>query len=205
MKGFLLVLAGLVLGGVSFLVLMHLSIEMVGTTTVPNVVGLTPEKAKEVLKHSHLSCEIIGSGKVLRTHPKAGERVKENRVVKLYCEEQKKMRVPNLMGVQLNMAERILKEYGYNIQKVFFPFKGSDGRVMGMFPEPGSSFSGTVTLLVDEGEPKIFERLRDFRGMNLEGTGLKIDVLKVGQGRRVKDQYPKPGVISSWVIFILGR
>jgi len=90
MKGFPLVLAGLVLGGVSFLILMYLSIEMVGTTTVPNIVGLTPEKAKEVLKHSHLSCEIIGSGKVLRTHPKAGERVKENRVVKLYCEEQKK-------------------------------------------------------------------------------------------------------------------
>ncbi|HIP92546.1 MAG TPA: PASTA domain-containing protein [Thermotoga sp.] len=205
MKNFFLILSGLILGGVAFLILMYFSIKMSGTISVPNVVGLTPEDAKEILENSHLSYKIIGSGKILRTHPKPEEKVKENRVIKLYCEKQKNVQIPNLVGVQLDMAERILKEYGYNVQKNFFPFKGPDGRVMGMFPEHGNSYSGTITLLVDRGEPEIFERIKDFREMNLENIKTDIKFLKLGQGNLVKDQYPGPGVISSWVILILGR
>ncbi len=205
MKRFFLVLLGLVLGGMSFLILMHFNIEMVKTTIVPNVVGLAPEKAEEMLKKAHLSWKIFGSGRVLRTHPKVGEKVKEGRIIKLYCEVPKELKVPNLIGSQLDMAEEILKEYGCNVRKVYFPFEGPDGRVMGMFPEPGNTCSGTVTLLIDEGEPDIFERIGDLKGMDLNNIDLKVDILRIGQGNKVIDQYPKPGMISSWVIFILGR
>lgn len=144
---------GSFLGALTFLIFFWIR---PAQTVVPNVAGTSVEQAKKILENAGLKVgQIHGEGTVQFTVPQAESKVRKGRTVNLFCEEPRKFTVPNLVGVPRETAEAILGGMGFKVRIVQMPFKGVDGRVMGIYPPPGSELKKgeEVSILIDVGEP----------------------------------------------------
>lgn len=124
--------------------------------TIPDVTGMDIERAKDVLRNARLKIgQVHGEGPVSFTVPSAKTRVRKGRTVNLFCEEPQNLSVPNLIGSPRETAETILQSMGFKVRIVQMPFKGPDGRVMGIYPPPGTEMKkgDEVSILIDVGEP----------------------------------------------------
>jgi serine/threonine-protein kinase len=123
---------------------------------VPDVAGMSVDRAKQVLQSAGLKVgQVHGEGVVRFTVPQEKSKVRKGRTVNLFCEEARKLIVPNLVGAPRETAETILQSMGFKVRIVQMPFKGADGRVMGIHPPAGSELKkgDEVSILIDVGEP----------------------------------------------------
>lgn len=144
---------GMIVGGMIFLTYFLIRPQIV---EIPNVKGFEIDRAIDELKKAGVKPgQILGSGLVDHTYPDAGQKVRKNRSVIIFLREPQQMIVPDLVGAPKETAVRILSEMGFQIRIIQMPFKGTDGRVMGIHPPAGSFLkqNSEVTILVDSGEP----------------------------------------------------
>lgn len=144
---------GMVVGGVIFLSYFLIRPPIV---EIPNVKGLEVDKAIEELKKAGVKPnQVFGTGLVDHTYPDAGQKVRKNRTVVIFLREPQQVTIPDLVGAPKETAVKILSQMGFQIRVVELPFKGTDGRVMGLHPPAGSSLkqNSEVSILVDSGEP----------------------------------------------------
>jgi len=156
MKKFLLfmfyLIIGLLVGGAAFFAFFFVRVK---TVEIPDLQGLNYTEAVKTLNELGLEVRVQGSGTVRRSYPTAGTKVRKGREVILSCEGVKRLTVPDLVGVRYNTVIKILQEKGFHVRIVQMPFKGTDGRVMGLFPPPGSLIeeNGEISVLIDSGDP----------------------------------------------------
>ncbi len=144
---------GMIVGGMIFLTYFLIRPPIV---EIPNVKGFEADRAIDELKKAGVKPgQIFGSGLVDHTYPDAGQKVRKNRSVVIFLREPQQMIVPDLVGAPKETAVKILSAMGFQIRIIQMPFKGTDGRVLGIHPPAGSPLkqNSEVTILVDSGEP----------------------------------------------------
>lgn len=119
---------------------------------VPDVVGRTPEKAKQAIEKAGFGVRIYGNGdKVTEQMPKANSKVSQNSGIVLYTEakaEKHMISVPDVRGMAPAAANKTLTDAGLNVK-----IKGvsnTDGAAIcsGQLPIGGTTVeAGTVITL----------------------------------------------------------
>lgn len=91
--------------------------------SVPDVSGMTVEDATKVLKDAGFSYVLDGAGsKVINQLPAGGARISEGSLVMLYVdknvslEDNNKVRVPDVTGMSVVEANKLLRSYGLQMQ-----------------------------------------------------------------------------------------
>ena len=91
--------------------------------SVPDVSGMTVEEATKALKDAGFSCVLDGAGsKVINQLPAGGARISEGSLVMLYVdknvalEDNNKVRVPDVTGMSVVEANKLLRSYGLQMQ-----------------------------------------------------------------------------------------
>ncbi len=123
---------------------------------VPDVKGMDLGTATRVIEKAGLKvAQVHGSGTVDHTYPYAGETVKKGREINLFLSDPPEVVLPDLFGVPKETAQQILEAMGFKVRIAQMPYKGTDGRVIGMYPAAGSKLKqgSEISLLVDSGEP----------------------------------------------------
>lgn len=97
--------------------------EPLAEVAVPDVEGLTPDEAQKALKDAGLSCVMDGvGGRVIGQLPAAGASLAEGSLVMLYVdgrtavEENAAVRVPDVTGLSVVEANKLLRSYGLEMQ-----------------------------------------------------------------------------------------
>ena len=91
--------------------------------SVPDVSGMTVEDATQAMKDAGLSCVLDGAGSVVVDQlPAGGARISEGSLVMLYVdksvslEDNSKVRVPDVTGMSVMEANKLLRSYGLQMQ-----------------------------------------------------------------------------------------
>lgn len=183
--------------------------------SMPSVVGMTPEAAKDSLAATDLQLSVEGEdfsttvpkGAILSTNPTAGATMKRGETVLARTSAGPQMvKVPKLAGQRQAKAEESLRALG-------FPFTVSeeystavaDGLVISSAPKSGKSVQvGTpVELVVSKGPPPVtvpdvLRMDKDSAVARLKALGLKVSVrnqLPIVVVGRVYSQDPAPGTV----------
>lgn len=92
-------------------------------TIVPEVTGMTVEEAKSLLKENGLDCVMDGPGtKVIGQLPAGGAGISQGSLVMLYVdksvhlEDNNKVRVPDVSGMPVLEANKLLRSYGLEMR-----------------------------------------------------------------------------------------
>jgi beta-lactam-binding protein with PASTA domain len=120
-------------------------------TVIPDVLGLSSEKAIEMLAEDNLKGEVIGisfskepSGTIISQRPESGRKVKEGRTISLIASAaEATTAVPNIAGRTSEEAIAAIKEAGLNAGKINFVYSESGG---GYVTEQSPSAGNTVLL-----------------------------------------------------------
>ncbi len=127
-----------------------------GETKVPDLMGMDLETAVKVVERAGLKVgQIHGTGTVDHTYPYAGEIVRKGREITLFLSDPPEITVPDLTGVPKETAQQILNAMNFKVRITEIPYRGTDGRVLGVYPPVGSKLKqgSEVSLLIDSGEP----------------------------------------------------
>lgn len=154
--------------------------------TVPDVTGKQVEIAKTILKKKNLDVSVkeieseeIPIGEVISQTPSGGAVVKAQRTIHLTVSKGKKgdeVLVPDLTGLSMDEAEKILNEIGLSIGKVTYETSEShdSGQVISQSPKsPNKVAKGTKINLVvckKNAEEKQTKALPDTSGMSLDAA-----------------------------------
>lgn len=116
---------------------------------VPSVIGRPFSEAQRILKKSDLLPEVISerpdtlpAGYVVEERPKPGSVVREGRTVELVLSKGlKKLKVPELQGLNLTQAKSIAENLGFRITTIDSEISDSvaEGRILKVSPSSGSS------------------------------------------------------------------
>lgn len=116
---------------------------------VPDVTGRTVEEASRMLKAAGLSCVMDGSGQmVIGQLPAGGARISEGSLVMLYVdksislEDNSKVEVPDVTGMSVLEANKLLRSYGLEMQ-----IEGS-GIAVSQKPAPNEEVFPTTVVRV---------------------------------------------------------
>jgi stage V sporulation protein D (sporulation-specific penicillin-binding protein) len=116
---------------------------------VPDVSGMSVEEAEEVLKEAGLECVMDGSGeKVIHQLPAGGARISSGSLVMLYVdkrvslEDNNKVKVPDVEGMSVVEANRLLRSFGLDMQ-----IEGG-GIAVSQQPEPDEEVFPTAVVRV---------------------------------------------------------
>lgn len=194
LKVLLLYLAGLY---VLFLLLNNLVIPAIvhsrALVTVPKVIGLKAQYAKQNLENDDLEWEIVAEvsneeikpGYVIKQDPKPGTEVKSGRPVYLVISKGREAtEVPNLKGLSLRNVEIRLMNYGLKLGRVDSVYNSDfpRGVIIKQWPYPGdkSNEKGIVNIVVSLGSsskvmvPKLIGFSLDGIYQFIEENGLKL-------------------------------
>ncbi len=89
------------------------------TISVPEVVGMNLDAAKQKISGARLQYQVVGSGEtILRQLPEAGNQVNTGGVIILYTDEttDKSVTVPNMIGLTVTEANKAAAMAGINIE-----------------------------------------------------------------------------------------
>ena len=94
------------------------------TVSVPDVVGMTTEKAVSTLEKKGFKSDIetepsdeVSKGKVIKTSPKAGSNKKKGSIVTIYESSGKELlKLENYIGQKSNSVKELLEKYGYDVR-----------------------------------------------------------------------------------------
>ncbi|WP_165974055.1 PASTA domain-containing protein [Marinitoga lauensis] len=141
---------GAISGGLILLLFIFIFVNSSAYVTIPEVKGESKDTAIKALKEIGLIPLIQGVGnKVLYTEPSAGKRVKKGRHIFVQLGKIEPLKVPDLIGVPLQVAEQFLTSYSlnYKIIKIY----NSDEKietVIDMDPKPGTIVNKNDTILL---------------------------------------------------------
>lgn len=178
--------------------------------TVPSVVGMSLEDAKDFLKKNKLKLVVLSEesnaqmpvGTILIQNPEAGKVVKQGRRVKVIISKGgKKVEVPNLAGISLRQAELTLSQNGLEVGDVNWVVSDNlpENVVVSSIPSPGSVVPQgiSINLLVSQGKLYNVMMMPKLVGKNLEEAQKIADSLKLEIGQ-IKYRHQRdllPGII----------
>jgi serine/threonine-protein kinase len=127
------------------------------TYAVPDVTGLSVDKATKQIVANHLQPQIIKqtsstvqANDVINTSPSAGTLLPANSVVKVYVSAgQKKVAVPNVVGEDQNTAENKLQALGLNPELKTVRSTKPANTVVSQQPVAGTSVKPNSTVVLD--------------------------------------------------------
>ncbi len=192
---------GIVLALVCALPLSILLMNVVGggsskTVDVPDVLGMTEEKAAEELDKYGLKYKLgipaisdeYDEGEVVSTDPEAGKSVKKGYTVTLVLSrgsDSETLKTPTFVGKKLKDAETLLESYDLN--KGSITYEASDmpeGYIVSQDPEPGTEIKSgdKVSFVVSQGSqdesgievPNLKGKTENEAKKALEALGLKL-------------------------------
>ncbi len=125
---------------------------------VPNVVDLEKEEAAKILRKANLDYNFISSRSnevpfnfVYSQSPAANKKVKQNRAIKLYVNDEEGARLPELKDLPLVEAMAILKERKIEVIRVdYVSTSKEEDTVLASYPKGGSlvKYGEKLALLV---------------------------------------------------------
>lgn len=125
-------------------------------TTIPNILGLSTQKAKELLESSHLRLGSITTqdstqptpGIVINTRPQIGTQVPEDSMVNIYVSNGR-IQIPSLLGKSLDAAKNTLRNLGLAIIQVQNPecFMKQNLPIIKQTPSYGSIQKGSPVTI----------------------------------------------------------
>ncbi|WP_129839343.1 Stk1 family PASTA domain-containing Ser/Thr kinase [Streptomyces sp. RFCAC02] len=158
----------------------------------PGVYGLTQEEAVETLEDAGLRVEVeqgwsdtVDEGHVVSTDPERGERVRRNTTVHITVSRGPEVTaVPDLVGVPLDEARRLLDEAGLTEGEVDWEFSSEVERnaVIAADPEPGTERrpDSPVDLVVSKGRavdvPRVIGMDQDEATRELTEAGFEVEI-----------------------------
>ena len=148
---------------------------------VPDLIGLRPEEAKQVLKRRRLNLVVAGEkhdstvpkGVLCAQAPEAGSRVKSGRNIRaLLSLGTRQMTMPSLAGLPMDHARVVLSNADLPLKNVVRcpSARYPSGATIASSPAPGDTVGAgeTVDLLVSTGAPPAFYILPDLRGRMID-------------------------------------
>ncbi|HEY2442801.1 MAG TPA: Stk1 family PASTA domain-containing Ser/Thr kinase [Streptosporangiaceae bacterium] len=184
------------------------------TYAVPQVQGLTQQKAVAEVTAAHLQSKVvkqpnstIKSGLVINSSPQFGSLEPANTVVTLYVSTgPKQVKVPNLVGQTVSQAENTLSQYGLTPSVKTDPTSTQPAQtVIRQSPKAGTSVSpnGTVTIVISGGGTSVPSELNkslqvaegDLTAHNLTYTISYVSATDGTTPGTVVGQSPKPGTV----------
>ena len=164
-----------------------------GDITVPSIVGMKQDDAKQLVESKKLNFVIGGKeksdkpeGTVIDCFPKSGTKVKSNSDVRVIISSgSDSLTVPNLVGVDFATAKDIISNSGLTLGNVSYRHSDdvAEGDVISQDPTADSKAqNGTkVNLVVSKGADAKYVTVPDVSGKNIEeaasimaGSGLKV-------------------------------
>ena len=192
---------GIVLALICALPLSILLMSVVGggsskTVEVPDVLGMTEEKAADELDKYGLKYKLgipaisdeYEEGQVVSTDPESGKSVKKGYTVTLVLSrgsDSETLKTPTFVGKKLKDAESLLKSYELEKGDISYePNEMPEGYIIKQTPEPGTEIEsgGKVSFVVSQGpEEEESIEVPDLKGKTeseakklLESVGLKL-------------------------------
>jgi serine/threonine-protein kinase len=131
---------------------------------VPDLVGMTADEAREVLRNAGLSVEEEvpipdadeRRGRIVAQNPLAGQALRPGAGVRLAISAgPPRLRVPNLLGFEEETAVAVLERAGFRVERSREIAEELEGRVARIQPAPGSEqeIPATVVLVISTGPP----------------------------------------------------
>jgi beta-lactam-binding protein with PASTA domain len=198
--------------------LMPVFVRLGQESTVPDLVGLTPDEANDMLKDKGLELRVIGeeydlkkvAGTIISQIPESESRVKKGRKIKVVLSKGgEKATVPQLKGMTLRQAELALEGRGLKIGEPVFISADSlpADEVIESFPSAGTTvpLNMEIRVLINKGDTLEVVKVPKFKGNNIkevkseiEKSGLKLGKVKYKVKNRllpgtVLNQIPKEG------------
>lgn len=186
--------------------------------TLPNLIGKTIEEAKIELQDKKIHLiqsgvrlhERLEQGKIFFQDPPAESKVKLNtEVMVLLSAGREKVKVPELLGKNLQTIRPILEESGFRVGKISHVHtpKYAAGRIIGQYPPAQAEVGrGTpVSLLVSQGEYEVGFLMPDLIGKRAGRVIAQLEDLEFNLGNIryryyrgldsgvIINQYPPPG------------
>ncbi|MFW6134589.1 MAG: PASTA domain-containing protein [Elusimicrobiota bacterium] len=144
--------------------LTYQTIFYIQNVTVPSVVNMELDEARETIYQSGLKMKVIDDHVfregdkfyVISQNPSPGDEIKKNRTVEIGIRETKSsQQVPNLVGKTIEEAEQILSEYEYQIGNIAYSMHQDlpKGTIIAQTPTPGENTqtNGEINILVSKG------------------------------------------------------
>jgi serine/threonine-protein kinase len=178
------------------------------TVDVPDLRGKTVIEATDLLTKDDLYLNVEGedydpmitAGRIIRQDIPPGNKVKEQRGIKVFLSKGPKVQtVPDVTGQQLHDAESIILKSGLRIEKIVRVHSKTVEKdvIIAQRPNQDEAVRDSLSLVVSLGPYTTTYSCPDFSGKNTDDAselarqlGLRIEL--VGQGERVKAQKPKP-------------
>ncbi len=184
-------------------------------TVTPSLTNLTEVEARSVLQQDGLEIRVeqgdysdtVEKGRILRTRPSAGNRIRKNGAVSVYLSQGTAVRgVPKLVGLDREQAERALEKAGLQLGAVSEKYSDTvdEGRVIGTAPGAGKELKlgSAVNVVFSRGPEPV--QLPDVRGWWLDDArqalaeiGLVVEVTEAVnqdfEAGRVLEQDRQPG------------
>lgn len=149
-KNLSLFILGAITGGLILLLFIFIFVNSYSYVIVPKVDGENKDTAINALKEIGLVPLVKGTGNiVLYTEPSAGKRVKKGRHIFVQLGNIETLKVPDLIGSPLSVAEQFLNSYNlnYKIIKIYNSNEKID-TVIDMNPSPGTPVNeGDIIIL----------------------------------------------------------
>ena len=211
------ILLGLVSGYLAFKALSFSK-----TVDVPDLRGKTLVEANTLLTKKGLYIKVEGEdydplivpGRIVRQDVPGGNKVKEQRGIKVFLSKGPKIwSIPELAGQTIEEAEPVITKSGLRIEKIIRLHSDTieKDRIIAQRPTPDEVAWGTssqkseesggrqygLSLIVSSGPYEMIYSCPEFSGRSREealalAERLRLNVQLSGSGERVKSQRPKP-------------
>lgn len=166
---------------------------------MPELVGLTEEEAIEEIERAGLRIADIIEGEsdeydlgiVIRQDPKSGTKLKKNYPVKITVSgSEKAIRVPNLIGMDIEEALQLLDAKGIKFSNIDRRVnEAEEGEVIKQSIEPGKKINKNerIDLVVSLGEDNDLVTMESLIGLTLREARIKLDGMKLNIGKVNED------------------
>jgi serine/threonine-protein kinase len=147
----LMVIFGLFAAGILSILIMMVYTSSAKKVEVPYLIGETKNVGIQALKEKGLIPVVDGTGDiVLYTDPKAGVKVKAGHHVLIQLRSIDIQKVPDLIGVPLEVADQFLVQYkiAYTVQKIRTSDSTKHGIVLEMSPAVGEELNKNAIKLI---------------------------------------------------------
>lgn len=144
------------------------------TMKVPNLTGLSVDRAQEILDEYGLNSRVAGTyissevpkGYLVSTKPPAGRLIKENREIKLFVSKGLSfIRLPDLLGVSDVQAQETLENLALRVSETEHQYSNlyPENYVLSQFPTANNlvSPSSNIRLVISKGFPVHFWHNQD--------------------------------------------
>ncbi|MBT2478749.1 Stk1 family PASTA domain-containing Ser/Thr kinase [Streptomyces sp. ISL-94] len=175
--------------------------------TVPKFIGATLEEAQKsadnvglkVVKEADAACEEQPKGKICKQDPVADTKVDKGSPVKVTVSSgSAPVSVPDVLNSQYDVAEKALKDKGFQVQRKPQESERTPGVVLDQNPKPGTEAqkNSVVTLTVAKEQSKAV--VPDLKGKTKEEAAKALQDAKLKLGSQT--EVDAPGVAPKTVI-----